>query len=525
MKNNIPITNIEQKFDDKTLVSVTNLKGVIIYGNHDFVDISGFSTDELLDENHNIVRHPDMPAAAFEDMWNTLKRNEPWMGIVKNRCKNGDYYWVEAFVEPIIENGKTTGYVSTRVKPEKKSKDRAEQIYRRIRAGKNAVFSIFKPQISGKITGYFACLQFLLFGVLYYFGEIGIPAAVIAILVNTVLLYCFCEIALQPLKRSAQDSRQIVNNSMMQQVFIGSSDDVGQLQLTIKMLQSRIRTIVRRLELSTTRLGQQVKDTAGMVEKTGSALNQQQTDIEQVQTSTQTMMAAASEIANSAAKAAEASNIANGKVTNGALKVTTAIGIIDSLATDIGASETVIQQLSDDSENIGGVLDVIKSIAQQTNLLALNAAIEAARAGEQGRGFAVVADEVRTLANRSQKSAEEINNMIDKLQTGAQNAVLHISKVRDRAAEGVSQVEDSAESLADISGAIRTINQMNEQISAAIEEQGRMTANIDHNMSSITEASSETAAGASHARESNTKLTELAHELTMLVAQFDHSTN
>jgi len=525
MKTNLPVNDFEQKFGEKTLVSTTDLKGSITYCNKEFINISGYSEEELIHKNHNIVRHPDMPPAAFDDLWNTLKRGDPWMGMVKNRCKNGDYYWVESYVDPITVDDKTSGYASTRVKPKFESRERAEKIYKRIWAGKKFISTRFNARIPVKITQYFSAIQFIILAALTFYEQINMIAAIGCFLLNVALLYAITRVAILPLKRAAQESRTIVDNKIMQQVFIGTTDDVGQLQLAIRMLQSRIRTIIRRLEFPSSQLSQQSRDTAEMVDKTSVAIAQQQLDIEKIETSVKGMGVTIKEVASSAARAAEASGVAKKQAQDGALTVTTAIGIIDSLASDIQSSETVIQQLSNDSEDIGSVLEVIKGIAEQTNLLALNAAIEAARAGEQGRGFAVVADEVRTLATRSQQSAEEINSMIEKLQTGAHSAVQHISTVRERATEGVDQVEQSAEALAEISGAVDTINQMNEQIASVAVEQDSVTDEINKNILSIMKTSAETATGAEYAQKSNMKLSELALELDNLVSQFGESSS
>ena len=180
-------------------------------------------------------------------------------------------------------------------------------------------------------------------------------------------------------------------------------------------------------------------------------------------------------------------------------------------------------QLKADSENIGGVLDVIRGIAEQTNLLALNAAIEAARAGEQGRGFAVVADEVRTLASHSHDATQEIQEMVERLQQGVVNAVENMENVNKRAAEGVNQVEASAEALAEISGSVNIINDMNTQIATATDEQNSVATEVSRNIEKINQLSHETAESAVKSEETSQKLNDLASGLKDMVGQFNAS--
>ena len=166
MKQNLPVTDNEAKLaDNDYIISATDAKGIITRVNETFTRISGFTEDELIGKNHNMVRHPDMPPAAFEDMWNTLKAGEPWMGTVKNRCKNGNYYWVDAYVSPMFENGKVTGYESIRTKADPEVVKRAEKTYQRINAGKPAIDTRFDlpvlTQMVAGITGVMVVLAVL----------------------------------------------------------------------------------------------------------------------------------------------------------------------------------------------------------------------------------------------------------------------------------------------------------------------------------------------------------------------------
>lgn len=257
-----------------------------------------------------------------------------------------------------------------------------------------------------------------------------------------------------------------------------------------------------------------------VTEETRRGAEQQRSETDQVATAMNEMTATVREVANHAEQASRASANANREAQGGALVATEALGGIEALMTRVEQAADVIQQLDAKSADIGMVLDVIKGIAEQTNLLALNAAIEAARAGEQGRGFAVVADEVRTLASRTQQSTEEIQQMIEGLQSGARRAVEAMEGARSKAQEGGEQVERSAEGLAAIAGEVSTINEMNTHIATAAEQQTTVAEEINHNIANISEVADRTAEGAKRTAEVGSELSRLADELEQLVDRF-----
>ena len=522
MKTNLPVTDNEVSFSTSiTLTSTTDVKGAVTYINQDFLDISGFSTEELIGKSHNIVRHPDMPPAAFADLWTTIQSGQSWMGLVKNRCKSGDFYWVDAFVTPVKKNGEITGYESTRVKPLKILTERADSLYKKITAGKKLKLKslgLLQIQI---LTG--SIFQLLVFAALAMVGVLNLPDAAVAWLSISLVWGGVCYYQMRDFQKLIKRSKTVVNNPIMQLAYYGKVNDVSQIRLSIRMLTAKLRTVVKRLEQSAKELSIEAQNSERIVASSSITINQQKQELEMVATAVNEMTAAVQEVSQSTSSAAQAAHDAIAMSQKGALTITDAIGIIDSLDSKISTASNSISQLKEDSEDIGGVLDVIRGIAEQTNLLALNAAIEAARAGEQGRGFAVVADEVRTLASHSHNATQEIQEMIERLQQGVASAVGNMEEVSKRAAEGVIQVEESAEALAEISGSVSIINDMNTQIATATEEQISVAVDVSRNIEKINQLSGETAESAAQTEQNSQRLTELSENLRIMVEQFDDS--
>lgn len=277
-------------------------------------------------------------------------------------------------------------------------------------------------------------------------------------------------------------------------------------------------------------MGQVIADSSNLVD-VASHLNtisassnesalQQQSQIEQVAAAMTEMSSTVTEVAANARLAAESAQQANTDVTSGKAVVEKTVSSINSLASEVERANEVIRTLQTDSEEIGSVLDVIRGIAEQTNLLALNAAIEAARAGEQGRGFAVVADEVRTLASRTQQSTEEIQKMIERLQTGANDAVHVMEASHKQAKDSVEHASETGEALEKITSAVDTINQMNLEISNASEQQTSVAHEIDVSLSQINQASHESVSSAGEASQESDNLNHLASSLQQAMTQF-----
>lgn len=291
---------------------------------------------------------------------------------------------------------------------------------------------------------------------------------------------------------------------------------VTDINATAKILQS----VISDVNQVSTQLGASAMALSNITETTERDIKQQQSETTQVQSAMQEMASATHAIADNAAQAALAAGDADRQAMDGARIVTQAINMIQGMTGDMENSTAAIHQLQQESTNIGAVLHAIKEIADQTNLLALNAAIEAARAGEQGRGFAVVADEVRTLAGRTQHATVEIQGMIESLQAGSKEAVQTILQSSERVQVGVSQAAQANEALSAITLVVNKITDMNTQIASAAEEQSAVVEEINGNIASISQISNTTAQGANHTAQASNGLAAIAAQLRATLSQF-----
>ena len=425
MRLNTPVTNVEFEVSDtQTIISTTDLQGNITYANPYFVEVSGFTEDELMGAPQNILRHPDMPKAAFADMWKTIKTGKPWTGMVKNRRKNGDHYWVLANVTPVVENGKSVGYMSVRIKPTRQQVDAAAELYRKTAAGYPLTLRegrVIRPGLTGKILEAMRLsmsarislvLSYMLLSLAglglmawspdlranaWFDTGLGALAASNAVAIG-YLWYFLSRQIFSPLKQMVRVSQRMGGGDMTAQIETTRTDEMGQMLRALRQMNIVFRSIIGDVRNSFVEMGAVTRELSSGNRDLSARTDSQAAALEETAASMEELASTVQQNAERATEGNEVTATAMTTAEKGGL-------VVKQMVATIG-------EISESSGKISEIVGLIKGIAAQTNLLALNAAVEAARAGDAGRGFAVLASEVRSLAQRSSQAAKDIKDLI-----------------------------------------------------------------------------------------------------------------
>lgn len=353
------------------------------------------------------------------------------------------------------------------------------------------------------------------FSALFITVGIGLVIALLAFLMVV-------KAVINPLKQVASRFIEIAEGEgdLTVALPVKGNDEIAEVSRGFNLFVSKTRDTIQTVIGASAQINSAVHDLSAINTQTSHIIDRQQLETDQVATAMNEMVATVQEVARNVSDAAEAANQANGEANSGQQVVNAAISKIDQLANEVISAAEVLHRVEADSQKVGKVLDVIKDIAEQTNLLALNAAIEAARAGEQGRGFAVVADEVRTLAGRTQKSTEEIQVMIESLQNGTRDAVAVMERGQVMTGETVERANKAGEALLAITGAVDSITNMTAQVASAAEEQNSVAEEINTNIVNISNLSQETGEASQNSGSAVAQLSQLASQLDGAVSRF-----
>ncbi len=671
------------------LITKTDTRGIITYTNDAFVQLSGFSREELIGKSHNIVRHPDMPPQAFKWLWDTLKDERPWRGMVKNRCKNGDHYWVRATIAPVIEGGKIIGYVSVRKAPSREQIAQAETLYRTLSQSNEAIvskyerFKIKNWSMKGKLQTaiQIPLLAILTLAQLYVTdeqkqdalqgatekgnliasqiidssnmlmvtGQIGdlanrklliekvtssggvksakmlrnqqivdqygpglpeeridddaqrraiesgkqlvkidtsaagepvlrivtpYPAsrnfhgtdctACHAVPENTmvgasdlvidltpdfarihkmkvqmvagqlllqVFLYFFIGFCVdrfirRPLASVDREFRNIMEGNLDTELDVTIKDEMGRLLCEIQTMQIYLRTMVDEIVTPVSRIQQRINEVDAKVGDVAGNAVTEQGHVQSIAATMEQYNQSVAEVANMAADSLKGAEAMQAVVESNNRNMELSIAATGRVAETVEASSRNISDLGASIQKIGTIANAIKEIAEQTNLLALNAAIEAARAGEQGRGFAVVADEVRKLAERTASSTKDIAATIAEITSISDAAVGTMRGAVGEVESGIELIRRNGEGLREIMGAAQSVAEYIRRIAEASEEQSSASAGVaqslehiaslvDNNVQSVQDtraATQELASSADELGRAGYPLTRCAHE-------------
>ncbi|MBU2711196.1 methyl-accepting chemotaxis protein [Zooshikella harenae] len=502
----------EVTFDSsEELVSTTDTRGKITYANKSFCRVSGYSLEELVGKPHNLVRHPDMPKVTFKDLWDKLKAEKPWRGLVKNRCKDGRYYWVDAFVTPIYENNQLIGYQSVRSQPTAQHVATAEKLYARLNHGSTLSHWYNTPQIKYALLA----ISWLVTGFITY--NLSLPWLQVCISLILPFIIFKHELFTTP---AFLYKIQQQYDSVSRFVFSGNKPHAI-ADFHLKLYEGKVKTILSRVQDSMRTMQELIESLLSAAQSAQEGSETETKELHQLATATDQMAATISEVAKNTEQTAEKTHQAHDDCdqTNHAMAKTAKL--INQLAQEVESSADASKELANKAEKVSHIMSEIQGIADQTNLLALNAAIEAARAGEQGRGFAVVAEEVRALSQRTQSATEQIQSSIQDIQDTLLSWATKMNSEKENAQHCVEDAVNTQERVHSIYQLITDITELTTQISAAAEEQSVVSQEISQNINKISHASQSNLDQATIVQKQAHSLEEKTNKLSMLTKAFD----
>ncbi len=520
MRENLPVNDHEILFPsdpEAKIISTTDPRGIITDVNETFLQISGFTREELIGKPHNIVRHPDMPSAVFAAMWAELKEGRPFIGMIKNRCKDGSFYWVSAFIIPIIIDGRITGYESVRTRPDPKMIQRATNIYAAMRSGKKlrlATKDFFSQGLNALAIS--AAAAAIAYPVWY-----TTAAASVLALAAYMRLHCRSKKFVEEVASACNAQ----SDSLTLNVYAGGTSDVHKAYMAMLWKDKYADTVLTRVkeacmllsEASQNNLDEASRNNDEMqrkFDKTSDTVNRMSMIADDITSMMNDLMDSINKTVHDTDEAQE--QAAHGKAASD--RTLTAINALDESSKKVAATiDELAQQVSKVSESI----ELIDTVSSQTNLLALNASIEAARAGTYGKGFAVVADEVRALSLRTHDSATDIHKQLEAFMSKTGEAHELSTASKQDVISGVNEVQQSHEVLNEVQKAINGIKATSDMMMNTIREKAETAKAVSGEVRDLIKLSEENVGISGKTRDEMQKLSEKADDLSEMVLRFN----
>ncbi|WP_153069733.1 PAS domain-containing methyl-accepting chemotaxis protein [Psychromonas sp. psych-6C06] len=514
------MTDQRVKYSDKdSLISTTTADSHITSCNEDFCRIAGYEEKELLGKPHNVIRHDDMPKAAFGQLWDYIQSGKSWMGIVKNRCKGSGHYWVSAFVTPIKgKDGKIHEYQSVRTQPSDEQISRAGSLYESLKKGNVSVrrmqwlnsmviigaiqLIIVALSISGVAPALLSSVFIMALGGLQMIGIFKIKSR------------------LSSINKMAEKH---YDNPLMEKPYTGHCDDISKIELAMMMKRAELRAVTARASETSGELIASASEEFVNSQAIDVELHEQEVAIDAMAESADQMLISINEVVQQAEHSSNFAGNTKNTATEAVSTIEDAVDTVQAVSQQLEESKVALSQLYSDVDGIKSILTLIQGIADQTNLLALNAAIEAARAGEQGRGFAVVADEVRSLSGKTSSSVEEIRLNIEALQLAVNKTGALVEKGIESSKSSIEKSQEGKEAFKTIVNDLANIGSQSAETLAVVTEQEQVTKAMAEHVLRMKEANQSNRKLSGNSLERTENLVDSLESLQRLVAQFSQS--
>ncbi len=496
----------------------SDLKGVLNFYNETFARVTGYTAEELQGKSLNLLRHPDTPGAIFADLWQSLNQGRPWMGIVRNRCKDGSDLWIDLYILRVFDGDRHVGYGAL---AHVLSAGQIEQLPSRYQAvSGRAAWGLRQRRLTRAMLPWLGASATTIAAL----SLVSATPLEITLSLLPLLVLHSVHLVLERghLRKLLDESPDAFASPLSAYLYTGDSSPAAQTSIAMRSILMRLQAALIRIGIAGDQVEQRAKASAELVATEAQLLDSQRVETQQAATAITQMSSTIQEVAANVQATAKAADQAQTEAAQGYQLSVSNLQSMQQLSDAVGEITTSINTLAESSTAIVSVIEVINAIAEQTNLLALNAAIEAARAGESGRGFAVVADEVRSLALRTRGSTGQIEQLIGKLRDNTERAVQSAEKGKLVTATCAEDVQEVGLRLTGISKSVSAICAMSQQMATAVEQQSHVIEEINRQVVHISELSERSAQSAMYGAHNSQQLTAEAESIRRLVIGFNH---